>query len=86
VSNNSEFFLSFVRHERLSELLGIIVDVFGELEHNGDPDIIGSDLHIFVVVVRLEKGTEKTVIKGCISCCGFASILVCVNFGIVFFP
>jgi hypothetical protein len=45
----------------MPQLLSVVVDVLGEVEHDGDPHVVRSDLHIAVVVVRAEEGTEETV-------------------------
>ena len=41
----------------------MVIDVFGEVKHDGYPDIIGSDLDIPVVVVGIEEGTKETIVE-----------------------
>ena len=50
-------------HKGSPEFLCVVVDVFGEVEHDDDPDIVGSDLHISVVVVCLEEGTKEAIVE-----------------------
>jgi hypothetical protein len=64
-----------VAYESISELFGVVIDVLGEVEHDGDPNIVGSDFHIAVVVVGAEKGAQKTVGVWC-SVSGFAGLLI----------
>jgi len=33
------------------ELFGILVDILGKVEHDGQPYFIGSDLDVFVMIV-----------------------------------
>lgn len=41
----------------------MVVDIFGEVEHYDDPDIIRSDFNISVIVVGLEKSTKETIVE-----------------------
>ena len=42
--------------------LGIVVDMSGEIEANGKPDIIRSEKNIPMLVVRNEEGHEEVVV------------------------
>jgi len=69
----------------LSQLFCIVIDVFGEVEHNGDPDIVRSYLHILVIVVGLEEGSKEAIAK-LRMCCSLASGLIGEKGRILFFP
>jgi len=71
--------------EGFSELFRIVINIFGEVKHNRDPNIVRSDLHIAMTVVGLEKGSEEAIIKLIISW-RLASSLVCQESRILYFP
>lgn len=49
--------------EGISELLGVVIDVFGEEEHDHNPYIVRRDLDISVVVVGLQEGRKEAIIE-----------------------
>ena len=49
-------------HKCLSELLCMIVDVFGKEEHYRQPYVIGSYLYIPVLQISIVKSFEKTIL------------------------
>ena len=53
VSCHRQFFLSLVGHESWPKLLSIVVDVFWEVEHDGEPDVIGSYFYITMLIVGM---------------------------------
>lgn len=59
----------------MPQLLSIIIDILGEVEHNGDPHIVGSNLHITMVVVRAEESAQETIGVGS-SVCRLAGLLI----------
>lgn len=61
--NHSELPLSLMRNKRLPQLFRIIIDVFRKIQHYGYPNIIRSNLHISMIVIRLEKSCKKTIVK-----------------------
>jgi len=71
----------------LSQLFCIVIDVFGEVEHNGDPDVVRSYLHVLMIVVGLEEGSKEAIAKLKLRMgCSLASGLVGEKGRILFFP
>lgn len=62
-------------HKGTSEFLCMVIDVFGEVKHDGYPNIVGSDFDISVVVVCIEEGTKKAIVELGVFV-GFAGLLV----------
>lgn len=60
----------------MPKLFCVVVDVFGEVEHDGDPHIIRSDFYIPMSVVGVEESREESVVVIC-NYGGFASFLIC---------
>ena len=53
VSGHRQILLSLVGHESWPKLLRIVVDVFWEVEHDSEPDVIGSYFYITVLIVGM---------------------------------
>ena len=53
LSGHRQFLLSLVGHKSWPKLLSIVVDVFWEVEHDGEPDVIGGYLYITVLIVGM---------------------------------
>jgi len=69
---HGQFLLSFMAHKCRPKLLSIIIHIFGEVQHNRQPHIIRSNLHISVPVVCLHESVKKAVIESrpiCWSAC-----------------
>ncbi len=60
-SDYDKFLLPLVGDKSFSELLCIIVNVCGKVEHDSKPQIIGSYFDISVVVVGIEECAEETI-------------------------
>ena len=46
----------------MPQLLSIVINILGEVEHYGQPYIIGSNLHISVPIVGLVEGREEAIV------------------------
>ncbi len=60
---NFEFLLTFVGNEGTPEFLSIVVDVFWEVKHNGNPHIVGGKFDVSVVAVCMVDSWEKSIAK-----------------------
>jgi hypothetical protein len=72
-------------HKSLSELFWILINIFGEVKHDDDPNVIGSDFDVFVIVIGFEKSSKEPIIEFRIVR-SLASGFVCENGGILLFP
>ena len=61
---NFELFLSFVGNEAVTESLRTSVDIQVELRENREPDIVGADEEVLVLIVGACAGVDKAVICG----------------------
>lgn len=75
-SDHCEFLLSFVIDQGFSELLGMVVYVLWEKEHDGQPDIIRSDLDIAMFHISFTEGLHKPIL---IMITEMAALLVILN-------
>jgi len=54
-----------MRNKGLPKLSCIVIDIFGEVQHNGNPHIVWCYLDVFMIVVGLKKGPKEAIIKCC---------------------
>lgn len=45
-----------------SDLIGVFVNIFGEEEHDGQPNIVRSYLYVTVLDISFMKGRKKSVL------------------------
>ncbi len=63
-SHYCQLLLALVADESPPELFGVVVDVFGEPEHDDEPEVIGLDHYITVVHVGLVETVKKSISSG----------------------
>lgn len=46
----------------IPEFLWVVIHIFGKVEHDDQPNVIGSDFDITLAVVGIEEGWEEAIV------------------------
>ena len=63
-SDDGELLLALVADKCCAEFLGVVIDIFGEPEHDDQPEVVRLDHNIAVVHVGLVEAVEKSISSG----------------------